>query len=382
MTRYLALPLLLVASIASAAPYAVELPRFAPGQLISQPDKGGWTHYIGFSWKGALTSGQPHGDGWCRGSATEKPTPCSFKNGVRSDGDYVNRMTAQFNREAAQAEADAAHMAEVEARNREDERQEREQMFAAVAGTSQQLARDLQGDLADINARNAALEQARANLVAARQREADEAARQLAQRRADDRAAYEQQQAIARQQAAIEQEARAQHQRAAVADQAYRQSLARSTPSASSAGAGSAPAAGSAVAAASTGSAARAAATASSRSTAGSGNSSTSSARATSGSAGEARLGEPEKVVAKAPSRGRAKAWCMKKKNGEFWCNGPLQNGGWGAELKGALDMVDCPEGSGYIPTVGTGGQSFDCGRELRSTEQEMPLYDPFARSK
>ena len=78
------------------------------------------------------------------------------------------------------------------------------------------------------------------------------------------------------------------------------------------------------------------------------------------------------------PSRGTARAWCMVKKNGEFWCNGPLQNGGWGNNVQRALAMVDCPNGQGYTPTVGTGGQSFNCGRELRSTEQAVPTYDPF----
>lgn len=94
--------------------------------------------------------------------------------------------------------------------------------------------------------------------------------------------------------------------------------------------------------------------------------------------AGQARVGEDPAPVASKPSRGRARAWCRVTKGGEYWCNGPLQNGGWGKELKRALDMVDCPNGTGYTPTYGTGGTSFDCGRELRSTEQEMPLYDPF----
>jgi len=87
-------------------------------------------------------------------------------------------------------------------------------------------------------------------------------------------------------------------------------------------------------------------------------------------------IASPEKAAA--PSRGPARAWCMKKPNQEFLCNGPLQNGGWGTTLKAALSMVDCPNGSGYTPTVGTGGKSFDCGRELRASEQVMPTYDPF----
>lgn len=94
--------------------------------------------------------------------------------------------------------------------------------------------------------------------------------------------------------------------------------------------------------------------------------------------AGEARVGAGPVPVASKPSRGRARAWCRVTKGGEYWCNGPLQNGGWGNTVKKALAMVDCPNGSGYTPTYGTGGTSFDCGRELRSTEQEMPLYDPF----
>ncbi|XYJ08804.1 hypothetical protein ACSUZJ_15515 [Telluria sp. B2] len=94
--------------------------------------------------------------------------------------------------------------------------------------------------------------------------------------------------------------------------------------------------------------------------------------------AGEARVGADPVPVASKPSRGRARAWCRVTKGGEYWCNGPLQNGGWGNTVKKALAMVDCPDGSGYTPTYGTGGTSFDCGRELRSTEQEMPLYDPF----
>lgn len=73
-----------------------------------------------------------------------------------------------------------------------------------------------------------------------------------------------------------------------------------------------------------------------------------------------------------------ARAWCMKKKNGEFWCNGPLQNGGWGRTLKAALKMVGCQDGSGDTPTIGTGGQPFNCGRELKSYERRMPLHDPF----
>jgi flagellar biosynthesis GTPase FlhF len=83
-------------------------------------------------------------------------------------------------------------------------------------------------------------------------------------------------------------------------------------------------------------------------------------------------------AASKEASRGTARAWCMLKRDGDFWCNGPLQNGGWGKTLKRALEMVDCPDGHGYTPTVGTGGQSFNCGRELRKTEQEVPLYDPF----
>lgn len=93
--------------------------------------------------------------------------------------------------------------------------------------------------------------------------------------------------------------------------------------------------------------------------------------------AGQARVGADPVPVAQKVSRGQARAWCRVTKGGEYWCNGPLQNGGWGT-LKGALAMVDCPNGHGYTPTYGTGGQSFDCGRELKSTEQEMPLYDPF----
>lgn len=83
-----------------------------------------------------------------------------------------------------------------------------------------------------------------------------------------------------------------------------------------------------------------------------------------------------------APSRGPARAWCMKQKDGEFRCNGPLQNGGWGKSLEGALSMAGCPGGSGYTPTVGTGGQSFSCGRELRASERAVPTYDPFAKYK
>lgn len=94
--------------------------------------------------------------------------------------------------------------------------------------------------------------------------------------------------------------------------------------------------------------------------------------------AGEARVGADPVAVASKPSLGRARAWCRVTKGGEYWCNGPLQNGGWGNTVKKALAMVDCPNGTGYTPTYGTGGTSFDCGRELRSTEQEMPLYDPF----
>jgi hypothetical protein len=373
MKKLLTAALLLATAPAWAAPYPVEIPRFAPEQLIVQPGAEGWAHYIGFSWKGALDKGQPHGKGQCRDSATAAPYACTFSHGLRTDEAYVKRLTAQFASEAAQAEAEAAYMAEVERRNREDERALQQQYAAAIMGASQQLAGDLRTGLAEVNARNAALEDARANLVAARQREAEVAAQELAQRQADDRAAYAQQQNIARQQAAMEQDARAQHQRAAAADQAYRQSLARTAPAATSSGAGSAAAASGA------GSAVASAGSTSGRSAA---SGSAGSARTASGDIGEARLGEPEKVVQKAPPRPRAKAWCMKKQNGEFWCNGPLQNGGWGKELKGALGMVDCSEGSGYTPTVGTGGQSFDCGRELKSYEKEMPLYDPFARSK
>lgn len=96
--------------------------------------------------------------------------------------------------------------------------------------------------------------------------------------------------------------------------------------------------------------------------------------------AGEAKVGADPAPAQTKPSRGRARAWCRVTKGGEYWCNGPLQNGGWGSTVKRALAMVDCPDGTGYTPTYGTGGTSFDCGRELRSTEQEMPLYDPFYR--
>lgn len=97
---------------------------------------------------------------------------------------------------------------------------------------------------------------------------------------------------------------------------------------------------------------------------------------------GTATLGQPKAEKPVAASRGKAMAWCMQKNNGEFACNGPLQNGGWGKTLKGALSMVDCSNGSGYAPTIGHGGSSFDCGRELRSTEQKMPTYDPFVKYK
>lgn len=70
------------------------------------------------------------------------------------------------------------------------------------------------------------------------------------------------------------------------------------------------------------------------------------------------------------------------QENGEYWCNGRLQNDGWGCTRKAALTMVDCPDGHGYSPTPGTGGQSFNCGRPLRATEQAMPLYDPFFNRK
>lgn len=96
--------------------------------------------------------------------------------------------------------------------------------------------------------------------------------------------------------------------------------------------------------------------------------------------AGEAQVGADPVPGAGKPARGRARAWCRVTKGGEYWCNGPLQNGGWGSTVKRALEMVDCPNGTGYTPTYGTGGTSFDCGRELRSIEQEMPLYDPFYR--
>lgn len=85
---------------------------------------------------------------------------------------------------------------------------------------------------------------------------------------------------------------------------------------------------------------------------------------------------EARKVAA--ASRGPARAWCMQKPGGEYRCNGPLQNGGWGKTLKAALSMVDCPDGHGYSPKPHMGGQSFNCGRPLRPDEQVMPTYDPF----
>jgi cytohesin len=94
--------------------------------------------------------------------------------------------------------------------------------------------------------------------------------------------------------------------------------------------------------------------------------------------AGEAALGAVEPVKTAPVSRGKARAWCMRKPNGEFWCNGPLQSGGWGSSLKGALNMSGCPDGFGYEPTVGTGGKSFDCGRELTALDEVVPTYDPF----
>ncbi|HEX6591662.1 MAG TPA: hypothetical protein VF050_06655 [Moraxellaceae bacterium] len=77
---------------------------------------------------------------------------------------------------------------------------------------------------------------------------------------------------------------------------------------------------------------------------------------------------------------GPAKAWCIANEKGTgFQCKGPLQNM-WGFEksLEVALDQVDCPNGTGYTPKPGQGGSSFDCGRRLNVTEQQMPLYDPF----
>lgn len=78
------------------------------------------------------------------------------------------------------------------------------------------------------------------------------------------------------------------------------------------------------------------------------------------------------------PALGPARAWCMRKKNGEFSCNGPLQNGGWGATLKGALKMVDCTNGRGFTPTIGGGGELFQCERDLRPGEKVMPASDPW----
>ncbi|HEY8608259.1 MAG TPA: hypothetical protein VIM12_14180 [Noviherbaspirillum sp.] len=98
--------------------------------------------------------------------------------------------------------------------------------------------------------------------------------------------------------------------------------------------------------------------------------------------AGDAQVSKDKVEAPVAVTRGKAMAWCMKKKNGEFWCNGPLQNGGWGTTLERALSMVDCPGGTGYTPTVGTGGRSFSCGRDLRPSEQAVPTYDPFAKYK
>lgn len=80
------------------------------------------------------------------------------------------------------------------------------------------------------------------------------------------------------------------------------------------------------------------------------------------------------------PALGPARAWCMQKRNGEFSCNGPLQNGGWGSTLKGALKMVDCTDGTGFTPTIGGGGELFHCGRDLKPGEKVVPASDPFRK--
>lgn len=93
------------------------------------------------------------------------------------------------------------------------------------------------------------------------------------------------------------------------------------------------------------------------------------------------RAASAAKTTATAPAQrslGPARAWCMRKKNGEFSCNGPLQNGGWGATLKGALKMVDCTNGRGFTPTIGGGGELFQCERDLRPGEKAMPASDPW----
>jgi hypothetical protein len=85
---------------------------------------------------------------------------------------------------------------------------------------------------------------------------------------------------------------------------------------------------------------------------------------------------KPKSEQVATASRGQARAWCMRKNSSEFECLGPFQKG-WGT-LKRALEMSGCSNGSGYTPTLGTGGQSFNCGRELHSYEKAVPTYDPF----
>ncbi|TCS35138.1 hypothetical protein EDC30_11153 [Paucimonas lemoignei] len=80
-----------------------------------------------------------------------------------------------------------------------------------------------------------------------------------------------------------------------------------------------------------------------------------------------------------AASLGRAGAWCIKAKGGKFMCTGPFQKL-WAPEatLELALSRVGCAGGSGYSPSE-LKGEYFDCGRDLKPSEQKMPTYDPFA---
>lgn len=78
-------------------------------------------------------------------------------------------------------------------------------------------------------------------------------------------------------------------------------------------------------------------------------------------------------------SLGRAGAWCVKTNNDMFVCKGPLQSL-WAPEktLEIALGRVGCPGGKGYSPSK-VSGEYFDCGRELRASDNKMPTYDPYA---
>lgn len=266
----------------------------------------------------------------------------------------------------------------VERQEEEEARRQRSQMFAAglaaFSGAVQSGMAEQQRQQAVANANNARL--AAAQAAATRQREAEAAAQRetLRQRQAEQRAAYASQLAMGQQQAANQQAAReamsvqrkAEAEALAAKQAAERQARIAQQERESRANA------------------ARqmqsfTASTASVTPKLNNTERERSTAAAENSAARRAGNDHPEIGTSGKPSRGKASAWCMQKDSGEFLCHGPFQSGAWGRTLIGALGMSGCPDGKGYEPQKGHGGQQFDCQRELKSYEKDVGLRDPFA---